>query len=448
MFPEHAGPQERQRIVKQLTAQGYRAMTHAGDTGQILILGLPKEMKPRIVWETNGSGEVVCRVIDDKRTKSAPPTATPPAYGSPPAGTYASSVTTPPSSPAKRPLLYDGKTFDQWRTLWQTELKTEKRTEAIQALAAFGRAGRGREAAEAILDVAAEYDFSTMDIPSPDRQLKQAVISQLALSDSRLSEADWLPVLEQRIDPQPSKRNYLACCLIRELRTTDDSVKKRLAELARHTDPMVRRGALTALCISDPSRSDPMVLELFRRSLASGEASVVTAALSVLAYHGRYLPEVLPALFHADLSVRQHARQALRNLRPDDAAKVVDVLIGVLQDQERTADHVEAIRAMSGMRTGPDTEDIQIATKFAPVLNAYVMATERKDAPELAVAILVAMRRNNIPFSEELKPRLKSLAGDAGLKGVKQEEELLFPPVNNTDIDGMGMGGGGGGGFF
>ena len=54
---------------------------------------------------------------------------------------------------AKPTLRYDGKTFDEWRTAWQTELSTEKRLEAVQALAAFGANGYGKEAAEAIFEV-------------------------------------------------------------------------------------------------------------------------------------------------------------------------------------------------------------------------------------------------------------------------------------------------------
>ncbi len=54
--------------------------------------------------------------------------------------------------------LYDGKTFAQWRSLWQTELKPDGRAEAVEALAAFGHAGHGLEAAEAILDIAAQYN--------------------------------------------------------------------------------------------------------------------------------------------------------------------------------------------------------------------------------------------------------------------------------------------------
>ena len=48
------------------------------------------------------------------------------------------------------------------RNLWKTELRTEKRTEAIKALATFGANGYGKEAAEAILEVAGQYDWESI----------------------------------------------------------------------------------------------------------------------------------------------------------------------------------------------------------------------------------------------------------------------------------------------
>src|SRR5690606_35200994 len=42
-------------------------------------------------------------------------------------------------------LHYKGRSFDEWRTQWRNELDVELRVEAIKAIAAFGRAGHGRE---------------------------------------------------------------------------------------------------------------------------------------------------------------------------------------------------------------------------------------------------------------------------------------------------------------
>ena len=71
---------------------------------------------------------------------------------------------TAPSKPAPTPrrqadsptnLRYEGKTFEEWRDASRIELSTERQTEAVKALAAFGANGYARDATEAILDVAA-----------------------------------------------------------------------------------------------------------------------------------------------------------------------------------------------------------------------------------------------------------------------------------------------------
>src|SRR4029079_16885762 len=64
-----------------------------------------------------------------------------------------------PTAPTKSTLRYDGKTFSEWQTAWRTELSTDKRIEAVNALAAFGANGYGKEAAESIVEVAGQYDW-------------------------------------------------------------------------------------------------------------------------------------------------------------------------------------------------------------------------------------------------------------------------------------------------
>src|SRR5690606_35304478 len=102
-----------------------------------------------------------------------------PAYGTSPEPVPATAPAPPkiasvPATPSRNPgyplgaeirnappvYRYDGKTFQTWRDTWKHELSTEKRIEAVKALAAFGRAGYAKEAAETILDVAGEYDLS------------------------------------------------------------------------------------------------------------------------------------------------------------------------------------------------------------------------------------------------------------------------------------------------
>jgi len=87
-------------------------------------------------------------------------------------------------------LLYDGKTFNQWRRLWKNELKIGKRIECIEALAAFGRVGKGKEAAEAIMEVTKQYDFGSRMNKSV-LNFHSAIVKALTGYDS-IPERRWL----------------------------------------------------------------------------------------------------------------------------------------------------------------------------------------------------------------------------------------------------------------
>jgi beta-lactamase regulating signal transducer with metallopeptidase domain len=142
--------------------------------------------------------------------------------------------------------LYDGKTFEQWRDLWKTELKTEKRMEAIAALAAFARAGYGKQAAEALFDVAGQYDFFTID-QSAEGQLKQQVISLLTERNSpHVHATDWLTVLLERLVQDPQKWKWLAWHLLAGLQTTDADVKSLLEKFEKLEDPAIKKAAKAA----------------------------------------------------------------------------------------------------------------------------------------------------------------------------------------------------------
>ena len=128
-------------------------------------------------------------------------------------------------SAASKGIRYDGKTFHEWRDAWQTELSTEKRMEAVKALAAFGRAGYGKEAAEAILDVAGQYDFQMLDNDTVEGKLKETILDELADPSYPTSQPlaeHWLPALATRVEKEPKKWRWLAANLLRRLQTNDE----------------------------------------------------------------------------------------------------------------------------------------------------------------------------------------------------------------------------------
>ena len=117
---------------------------------------------------------------------------------------------------SKSVLRYNGKTFDEWRTAWQTELSLEKRLEVVKAPAAFGASGQGREAAQTILEVAGQLDWSSIDDSSAG-QLKQACVDVLTggrMTDGyRVPSDAWVPLVIPIVEKSGGKMtigSYLA----------------------------------------------------------------------------------------------------------------------------------------------------------------------------------------------------------------------------------------------
>jgi beta-lactamase regulating signal transducer with metallopeptidase domain/HEAT repeat protein len=113
-----------------------------------------------------------------------------------------------------RSLRYDGKSFEEWRREWTTELKPERRAEAVTAFAAFGANGYGEEAAEAILEVMRQLEMS-----SDDAGFDEPAYNRGALTGNKLikhcAKAAFLPYgRDFRIPPQDAVK-----VLVRELKT-------------------------------------------------------------------------------------------------------------------------------------------------------------------------------------------------------------------------------------
>ncbi len=343
-------------------------------------------------------------------------------------GATQAEVLRPASPPGtkKAVLLYDGKTFDQWQNAWRTELSTEKRLEAVKALAAFGANGYGKEAAEAILDVAGEYDFATIDESNAEGKLKQIVLDKLAPIDwppvaaSRRDlrhslEKYWVPDIANRLKNEPKKWTQLATWLFPRLETNDEPTIAVLQSLVTTGPVEVRQVVLAALVYSSRSAQSGLQLDdktrsILARALQSKDPSEVQSALNLVLYYTPspggtggggaagppppppklvFQPEVVPLLFHADEKTRQEARGVLRYISKEDAPQVVKQLIAVLKDNSRQPDHLQAIRALAAM--GGDTT--YPAMKDLGALHELQHLRSRSEDADTIIAVLVAIER-------------------------------------------------------
>lgn len=312
-------------------------------------------------------------------------------------------------------LLYDGRTFDQWRDEWKTELKTEKRTEAIQALRAFGRAGYGKQATEAILDVADEYDMSWIGSDrSPQASLETAIAhSFVQINQSNPIPTDVaLPAMLDWYDAKHDNRRMLTTWVLCMSDSTDADLQKRVAALAKEGPTDIRMAALQHLVQSDPSLETDLVREVVKSQLADDDNTVAINALRWLTNLRRipprqetrgsklrsWMPEMLPLLFHENLSVRQEARWTLiasneKQLGdlPTELAKLITdpATVMILDGQQvfEPSDDAEVLkfRRLAGIRA------LAVLGQRAKAASAELEAIFDSDDQKLRIAAIVAL---------------------------------------------------------
>ena len=372
-------------------------------------------------------------------------------------------------------LLYDNKTFDQWRALWKNELKTEKRTEAIKAMAAFGRAGYGKEAAEAILDVAGEYDFYMRD-SSAEGQLKEQLLEILNDQSSHgLSPSLWIDDLLDRYAEDQKRWKWLAWNAISQVKYANqsESTQDQLLNIAMGKDKFLRGAALTT--VGSAKVDNAAVRKLAEEIVASDDKQQLYDYYWLLVAHrqssfggggggfggggmsqpvsdARSLPAIIGALKYPDLKVRRRVRSLLGNLSAEDAQKIVDAMLETIKTASDDVTRIVAIRTLSalGQKGESATEPLKetLRTGSDSVQVAAAAALHQLGANDGKAWL--AMHRAGISDWSNLKILTQeqnaqvSVFYEAVEDAFANELELLLPVTSNP---GGGMGGGGGG-FF
>ena len=355
------------------------------------------------------------------------------------------------ASEPKSNLRYDGKTFNEWRTLLKTELSTEKRIEAIKALAAFGASGYGKEAAEAILGVAEQLDWTSIDNKSSAGKLKTACLEALtggsATGGYHIPIGDWLLLVVDRLKSKSAPWPLFSSYLFPGLPAGEQSAVAPLLELSK--DPDLAMPAWRGLKAVDPQLENANVLQALRDALASPDQSperlsflvsdlLVNAGSS--SYGGtslelRYVPELDELLFHPNRAVRWYARNVLSCIQPDDAPGVVKQLLATVDDPARKRDRIEAIRALAAI--GPLAKDAE-----PKLLEIAHSESDPARIPAVVALIRIQPSLQQWPDTENFQ----QLFGEAASKELRKkfgpkldaEQENVPPPKHP----------GGGGGIF
>jgi HEAT repeat protein len=290
-------------------------------------------------------------------------------------------------------LRYDGRDFDHWRHVLQTELKAEPRVEAITALGAFGARGYAAEAVAELLDAAVDLvepepvyvgGEHAIDAARKEYNTLQAGI-RLALQ--RIGEPA-VPGLQGELDHRSAVRRRVAADALGWLRTKALSAVPALLKAARDPDAQVRATAIQAI-VSIDSKA-PGALEALEQAFKDRDSSVSIVALGALVTldpqsdvagktinaalnHGdprlrrqalellRYVPApaqldkaaLLAALKDPDHRVRQQAYPVI-GLLGDEAKQAVPQLIEALRYAEAN-DRIALVEALG--QIGPDARD-------------------------------------------------------------------------------------------
>lgn len=285
------------------------------------------------------------------------------------------------NSPDKT-LLYDGRTFDDWSTQWKNELKVEKRIEAIEALAAFGRAGDGERAAKAILDVAAEYDYQRST--DSERELLQHIDNALA---KNIPAADWFSLLENLYNENPEKWSWLAAKIVPTIR--DPELREQqtglLLKLATSDDQSNRIRCFSYLVDLNPQLTDPRIRKLVEQTLESAaDDSQIYAVYAVLrAEETRDLDDVLVKLSREGTEKTKKSIRSALNQKHDSPGTqaMLKKFVASLNSPEDEAHRLDTIRYIGAIGSGAKEAESELA-KFL-----------KSNDPAIQVAAATALER-------------------------------------------------------
>jgi beta-lactamase regulating signal transducer with metallopeptidase domain/protein involved in polysaccharide export with SLBB domain/tetratricopeptide (TPR) repeat protein len=415
-MPAEFDAADTKRIADELSKEGFDATAvKVGPTMTLHVLVQDLPVRPKAVWDT--------KTIEDRQGKTRPtktlrlvdpdgkaiaPRPVNQTLGVAPLPAERTEGASPSARSGGATPLYDGKTFDEWRAQWRTELKIEKRMEAVEALAAFARAEYGREAAEAILDVAGDYRYGGGG--GSGVILGEIVETLSGRGSDSLAPDLWLPLLVERVkQAEGAKQQHwrdLLDTALRQWSNKRDQPSDFLMALAKDEVAGVQSAAIYALVREMPTNfdlGDPRIVELVRSSLR-GDAPDLALLKLIRFRDPDQVPEVLQLLVHQDPEIQWKARQILHS--HDSLPPVYEPLVEIAFGNGPVNQRIAAIRALATMgqhlnRHRPP----ELITK----LQTLLASTEEE---ELLMPTMNALLQ------------IKSVTGDHLLVQLQQEEEL------------------------
>jgi protein involved in polysaccharide export with SLBB domain len=332
--------------------------------------------------------------------------------------------------------LYDGRSFDQWKELWKTELKTDRRVEALHALAQFGRTSHPVEATSAILDVAAQLSFTDLDDETADNRMEHAVLG--ALSDT--PPGPWLEGLRKRIASDSAAWAPLAALALERITVADEDLAPHFRALAEIDDRGVKLQALAQLKRVAPAETEKWILHL----LASKYSEEICMGLELLSStpkphsHWAFQDQQVPAIVELAIAGSQHervsqaARRALHNLSGDfgPSAAVVK-LCEILQGDADEGTQRRAIRALAAT-----ARQARHSNKHAESVLQQMLASPHREVQVAAAFALCVINRTELDrgFSVRDYEGFMLLAKQLMIEAGAPEFDRLQDEVVNEEV--------------
>lgn len=242
-------------------------------------------------------------------------------------------------------IRYNGRTFNQWRNQWRTELSTGKRAEAVDALAAFGAAGQAEEAADEILEVARQIDWG-----SNDGIVQKACLSALGATGGgsyRIPTSAWLPKLVKDFQREDSRLKPFAFGLLPSLGPSDQFAIGPLVELSRTADIDLLYWPHRGLRSIDQSGSDQRIADLVKELLNSDDSERQMVAVKVWGPRlVTLVDEPGTLLLHPDSDIQREMLRAIARHPDIRTADLQQWALKLLNDGARTDDDLVAIRVL------------------------------------------------------------------------------------------------------
>lgn len=332
-----------------------------------------------------------------------------------------------PASPVKKPATpapvtredrrYDGKPFDYWQQYLRTELKAERRLDAVRAMSKFAACGYHAEAAAALVEIIKEYKVSDLSSYGDPKQPDEKVIRQI--SDALITCGPRTAAIYLKQLDDEKVRVFLLNRMMRETDRDKLFTPTELPILIRFgTDKKadVRAAAITILGLRlTPEIRKALVPALTKEKamkpfvgavvkvLENGQENALFGAMDLAAALGPRAHPAIPALVRLQLRGYTSASEVLKAIDPK-SEDVIPLLI-------------------KGLRS----EDVDVRQRAAEGLAK--MGTSAKDAvPALVSALKAATVYKRTPFSNDSNWTVRNAIIEA-LEKIHANPKLVVPAL-------------------